>query len=240
MRLPAYLALALMAGPSAALAQGHHHPHGAPWNNRVDSGPDAGVPGWFYNVGTTGLRIELVGPGEVVWVDFSLPQQQANVSVGTQVTVIAKDLGTAGLPASIIARDPNINAQSRNLRFRAAADNTQAQLIPGTLVNVQVAVGSEAPAIVIPTAAVRRSTFGTSVFVLENVTENGEKKERARSRSVEVVGNSTATPEDLVVIESGLAPGERIAANGAFKLRDGALVNAQLQDPSISQRKVGM
>jgi hypothetical protein len=31
-----------------------------PWGQRADSGPDAEVPGWFYNLGLTGIRAELV------------------------------------------------------------------------------------------------------------------------------------------------------------------------------------
>jgi len=31
-----------------------------PWSQRADSGPDAEVPGWYYNLGLTGIRAELV------------------------------------------------------------------------------------------------------------------------------------------------------------------------------------
>lgn len=41
-------------------AQVHYHPDGRPWNERARSGPDAEVPGWFYNLGITGLRAQLV------------------------------------------------------------------------------------------------------------------------------------------------------------------------------------
>ncbi len=39
--------------------QVHYHPNGAPWNQRAAAGPDAEVPGWFYNLGATGIRCEL-------------------------------------------------------------------------------------------------------------------------------------------------------------------------------------
>lgn len=32
----------------------------SPWDQRAESGPDAKVPGWFYNLGITGLRAQLV------------------------------------------------------------------------------------------------------------------------------------------------------------------------------------
>ncbi|PHX76977.1 MAG: hypothetical protein CK544_05945, partial [Planctomycetaceae bacterium] len=51
------LALSLVA---PAQAQVHYHDDGQPWKQRADSGPDAEVPGWFYNLGITGMRAELV------------------------------------------------------------------------------------------------------------------------------------------------------------------------------------
>lgn len=43
-----------------AHAQVHYHPDGSPWTQRADAGPDAEVPGWFYNLGITGLRARLI------------------------------------------------------------------------------------------------------------------------------------------------------------------------------------
>lgn len=45
---------------AAAGAQVHYHEDGRPWKNRARKGPDAVVPGWYYNLGVTGLRVELV------------------------------------------------------------------------------------------------------------------------------------------------------------------------------------
>ena len=57
--LSAITALALsLAAP--AHAQVHYHDDGQPWKQRADSGPDAEVPGWFYNLGITGMRAELM------------------------------------------------------------------------------------------------------------------------------------------------------------------------------------
>ncbi len=54
----ALLALAMAAVPAAA--QVHYQPNGTPWNQRAAAGPDAQVPGWYYNLGLTGIRVELV------------------------------------------------------------------------------------------------------------------------------------------------------------------------------------
>ena len=42
------------------LAQVHYHPDGRPWNQAARRGPDAEVPGWYYNLGLSGIRVELV------------------------------------------------------------------------------------------------------------------------------------------------------------------------------------
>ena len=53
------LALSLaLAAPVAG--QVHYHEGGQPWSQRAESGPDAEVQGWYYNLGITGMRAELV------------------------------------------------------------------------------------------------------------------------------------------------------------------------------------
>ena len=52
--------LAVLTCATLAMAQVHYHDSGHPWKQRARSGPDAEVPGWYYNLGITGMRAELV------------------------------------------------------------------------------------------------------------------------------------------------------------------------------------
>jgi hypothetical protein len=45
-----------------------HYRDGSPWNRKANNGPDAQVPGWFYNLGITGMRAELVADDPKVLV----------------------------------------------------------------------------------------------------------------------------------------------------------------------------
>lgn len=54
------LGLAFLCLAAPLQAQVHYHDNDSPWGQRADSGPDAKVPGWFYNLGITGLRVQLV------------------------------------------------------------------------------------------------------------------------------------------------------------------------------------
>lgn len=50
---------ALLTTPTFAV-QVDYDEGGGPWNQRAERGPDAEVDGWFYNLGVTGIRVELV------------------------------------------------------------------------------------------------------------------------------------------------------------------------------------
>ena len=45
---------------TTATAQVHYHKDGNPWKQRAGRGPDAEVDGWYYNLGITGIRVELI------------------------------------------------------------------------------------------------------------------------------------------------------------------------------------
>ncbi|MFN0008090.1 MAG: DUF6288 domain-containing protein [Planctomycetota bacterium] len=56
----ARVALAVLVLSAGVSAQVHYQSDGSPWNQHAESGPDAVVPGWYYNLGLSGLRVELV------------------------------------------------------------------------------------------------------------------------------------------------------------------------------------
>ncbi|MCZ0943587.1 MAG: efflux transporter periplasmic adaptor subunit, partial [Gammaproteobacteria bacterium] len=86
-----------------------------------------------------------------------------------------------------------------------------------------------------PANAVRRDAFGAKVFVLREAEEGAPAPERAEQRMVSLGPQRGG----LVVIARGLRPGERVVADGAFKLRDGALVNAGSWDANRAQGVAG-
>jgi hypothetical protein len=60
-------------------AQVHYHDKDSPWGQRADSGPDAEVPGWFYNLGITGLRAQLVEEQpKALLVKYVFPESPAS------------------------------------------------------------------------------------------------------------------------------------------------------------------
>ena len=167
------------------------------------------------------LVTRLVGGSGALWLDFPLPQQEAGLPLGTTVQwSVGADRGEA----EVIARDSAVATASRNVRFRALAEDGGDALVPGMVATVEVPVGPVRRVALVPSVAVRRDTFGASVYVLEPAEEGAIAPERARRRAVELGPERGGT----TFVLDGLAPGERIAATGAFKLREGVLVAARL------------
>lgn len=167
-----------------------------------------------------GQRITtLQGVSDEVHVDFWVPQQQAAaLRVGSTVHAL---VGAGEVPARVVAMDAQVEQTTRNVRVRAAMPSLDGRLAPGMFVDVRVPLGEPAHVVTAPATAIRRAPFGDHVFVIEPDAKDPQAL-RARQRFIRIGGAAG----DRVIVSEGLAPGERIAADGSFKLREGSLVAA--------------
>src|SRR5690554_4077773 len=180
-------------------------------------------PGQFLEAGT--LLTTLQGVDDEANVDFTVPQDiAATLRPGGQVEVVVGEDEALVVPAQIVAVDARVDPVTRNAAVRARIRDALDQLAPGSSVRVRVGVGQEQHAVIVPVTALRKGPDGDHVFVLAEV----DGQVRAQVRRV-AAGPITG---DSVIILSGLDAGERIAASGSFKLRDGALV--QVADPALA------
>jgi len=185
-------------------------------------------PGQYLAEGTELTTLESVA--DSVYVDFRLPQETAaRLAPGAEVQVSGGGLAAAAT-ATVRAVDARADEASRTVRVRAEVAVAGEQLKPGTFVDVTVAAEAPRSVLAIPLAAVRRAAYGDHVFVI-GAAAPGEKGPRAEQRFVRtgpVVGT------DIVILD-GLAPGDRVATEGSFKLRQGSLVQvagAPAPDPA--------
>ena len=172
-------------------------------------------PGQYLNEGT--LLTTLQGIDDSAYVDFTVAQQVAAALEKDDVVQIVVPGDDTPRPASIVAIDARVDPATRNAVVRARLNHEDAAPTPGASVRVQVPVESARLAVAVPASALRKGPEGDYVFVLE---ADQEGKTRARSRRVTV---DTVTGDE-VIIQSGLAAGEQVAASGSFKLHDAALV----------------
>jgi membrane fusion protein (multidrug efflux system) len=172
-------------------------------------------PGQYLNEGTQLTTLQ--GLDEAVHVDFTVPQQvAAGLREGEEVEVFTAGQSSP-IAAKIVALDARIDPTTRNETVRGRIEGSAEPPLPGASVRVRVPVGPSRKAVSAPVSALRKGPGGDQVFV---IGPDKDGKIRARVRQVE----SGAMLGDEVVIHAGLAAGERVAASGSFKLRDGVLV----------------
>jgi len=177
-------------------------------------------------------------------VEFSVPQDQvADVQAGLHPTdepklqinaapiaaakplkVTVFDRSRTNLLASgeFLALDNQMDVQTGTVKAKARFANEKQQLFPNEFVNVQVTLRLIKDATVIPVSALRHSTTGDFVYVLNTETNT------VSQRPV------TAGQADVekVQITSGLKAGEKVITEGADRLKDGAKVNLPTNGPA--------
>ncbi|GJL52705.1 MAG: MexH family multidrug efflux RND transporter periplasmic adaptor subunit [Nitrospirales bacterium] len=178
-------------------------------------------PGQYLNEGTQLTTLQ--GVDDAVHIDFTVPQQvAAGLRKGEPVEVfVAGD--PSPVQAMIVALDARVDPATRNAMVRARITHAANMPTPGASVHVQVPVGLPRTAVTVPVSGLRKGPEGDQVFVL---APDKDEKLRGYVRRVAAGGMIG----DEIVIYSGLSAGERIAASGSFKLRDGVLVTV-VNDP---------
>jgi membrane fusion protein (multidrug efflux system) len=174
-------------------------------------------PGQYLAEGTELTTLESVDDG--VYVDFRLPQEiAAQLATGAAVRLSGGGLPT---PAEAVVRavDARADEATRTVRVRAEAAGLSPAVKPGTFVDVTVAAKAPQEVLAVPLAAVRRAAYGDHVYVIAaaGTADTGPRAEQRFVQTGPVVG------KDIVILK-GLAPGERVATEGSFKLRQGSLV----------------
>lgn len=170
----------------------------------------------------------LQGVEDAMNVDFAVAQTVAgNLRVGQKVAVLADD--SVPLAATIVAIDSRVDPATRNATVRARLADGDRIPGPGASVRVEIPVGAAQNAIVVPVSALRKGPAGDQVFVLAGDSTGSTRASLRAVRAGDVVG-------DEVIIREGVAPGEKVATSGSFKLRHGALVQVQPVRPDVAAR----
>jgi membrane fusion protein (multidrug efflux system) len=172
------------------------------------------------------LITQLVSAKNEMWVDFSVPQEYANLYSGDRVIISSASLFSGTLDANIIGVSQVIAQDSRSLRARALWTNVPKRVKPGALVEVSLVVGEVLDVVRLPSVAVLYDAFGSFVFSL-NQDDQGDW--RASRQPVVVQGRV----QKNTILSSGVKAGDTVATIGASKLREGILTNIVATDPGL-------
>jgi len=171
-----------------------------------------------------------------IYVDFSVPQKELSrlePDLEVQVTVDAAPGHT--FIGKIIATNPDVDLATRSVRVRAKIANPDEVLRAGMFAKATVIMPEKKTVLPVVVTAIAYATFGNSVFVIDEQTneQSGETEKVLRQQFVRL-GQARG---DFIDVIDGLKPGETIVTTGVFKLRSGMKViidNTLAPEPSIN------
>lgn len=146
-------------------------------------------------------------------VDFSLPEQQAQLAtIGAPVSVTS-EVGDLNARGKIVGVEPKIDPNSRLVVVRAEVENIAGKLTPGQFLRVRVELPEEPGVIALPQTVVSSNLYGDSVFAVRPAAEEGGNE------TVEQVFVRLGRRVDgMVEVVSGLKDGDRVVTAGQNRL----------------------
>jgi len=178
-----------------------------------ESNNSGGVPG------NALLVIERLDP---IYADFTISQNnlssvQDQMRVGTlSAEVRLPDSADDAIPGRLTFVDNAVQAETGQVTLRATLPNPEHRFWPGRFVNVRLLLGRIQNAVLVPASAPQMSANGSYVYVIK-------PDSTAEQRSVSL-GQRQG---DLVVVEKGVAAGEKVVVNGQLGVSPGGKVVEQ-------------
>jgi membrane fusion protein (multidrug efflux system) len=171
-----------------------------------------------------------------IYVDFSVPQKElSRLEPGLEVQVAVDAAPDETFIGKIIATNPDVDLATRSVRVRAKVANPDEVLRAGMFAKATVIMPEKKTVLPVIATAIAYATFGNSVFVIDEQT-NEQSGETERVLRQQFVRLGQARGDFIDVIE-GLKPGESVVTSGVFKLRSGMKViidNTLAPEPSIN------
>ncbi len=156
---------------------------------------------------------------------FSVPEDSIDsilgqVNNGANLPAHAFDrAATKQLAEGMLATiDNQIDTTTGTVKLRAMFDNQNSELFPNQFVNVKLDVNTMRDQVIVPVAAVQRSTSGTFVFIV-----NADKTVHMQPVTLGPVDG------EKQAVAKGVEIGNTVVIDGADRLRDGAKVSIPAQ-----------
>jgi membrane fusion protein (multidrug efflux system) len=130
------------------------------------------------------------------------------------VQLILGDGSKYPLEGTLQFRDISVDPTTASVILRAVFPNPNGVLLPGMFVRAVVKEGVNDQALLIPQQSVSRDTKGNPVALLVDATGKVEQRNLNLDRAI----------GDQWLVSSGLAPGDRVIAEGMQRVRPGAEV----------------
>ncbi|MET0969214.1 MAG: efflux RND transporter periplasmic adaptor subunit [Tardiphaga sp.] len=172
---------------------------------------------------TAGTQIVSLTDLSQVYANFTVTEKDsAKLQVGQVVRIKVDAYPGRSFEGKLTTIEPQISADTRNIRAQATIQNPDGVLKPGMFSTTTVVLPDKPAVVTIPETAVDYTLYGDSVYlVTEKKTDDG-KSELHAVRSFVRTGDRI---DGRAVITQGVKAGDKVVAVGQLKLQSGALVS---------------
>lgn len=164
---------------------------------------------------TPNTRIATLQDIDPIKIDFSIPERYAGMlEVGNKVEFEVSGLEET-LVASVYAKEPRIDTETRSLQVRATSRNNTGKLLPGAFADLELTLSTIDNALMVPSISLVPELQGQKVYVLRNG--------KVQPQSVQ----TGLRNETKVQITEGISAGDSVLTTGLLQVRPGMAVNIE-------------
>lgn len=192
--------------------------------------------GQYLNAGTVVVTLQQLDP---IFVDFYLPQQDlSRVKAGQQVVARTDTYPDDHFDGKIIAINPTVDVNTRNVQVRAQLANPDEKLLTGMYATVDVQTGTPASYITLPQTAITYNPYGNTVYLLVPApADKGDASPASSTKGAKASGDDQPTlvaqqqfvttgetRGDQIQVLKGVKAGDLVVSAGQLKLHNGSPV----------------
>jgi multidrug efflux system membrane fusion protein len=182
--------------------------------------------GQFLSAGT---QIVTLTDLSMLYANFTVPEKaSAALKVGQTVRILVDAYPGRTFDGEITTIEPQILADTRNIRVQATIANPDHILKPGMFTTTTVVLPDKAPVVTVPETAVDYTLYGDSVFLITEKKSDDGKTGLTAVRTFVRTGNRLDGRAEIL---EGLKAGDRVVAVGQLKLQSGVAVAISTDPP---------
>jgi multidrug efflux system membrane fusion protein len=164
-----------------------------------------------------------------LYLNFTVTEKdRAVLNVGQTVRIKVDAYPARTFEGKITTIEPQISADTRNVRVQATFDNPGRILQPGMFASTTVELPPKSAVITVPETAVDYTLYGDSVWL---ITETKDAEGKASLKTDRTFVKTGPRIGGRVVILSGVKAGDRVVAVGQLKLQSGSAVTISADQP---------
>src|SRR6201981_3611500 len=168
---------------------------------------------------TAGSKIVSLTDLSELYANFTVPEKDSAQLKVEQVVRIAVDAYPGRtFEGKITTIEPQVAADTRNIRVQATILNPEHVLKPGMFATATVVLPDKPPVITVPETAVDYTLYGDSMFLITEKKADDGKTSLSAVRTFVQTGNRIDGRTEIL---KGLKAGDQVVAVGQLKLQSG-------------------